>query len=320
MTSQPEKILKNIGIFKECDDRCLSLLFKKMTRLEVKKEEMIFEAGDSGEEMFVIVKGSVSIFIHDEFGEEIILTNLEDGTCFGEMSIIEQDTRSASCRALEDTELLALHAEDYAELIFTMPQDATGIMNRMLKTLVERLQRTGAFVTQLAQYGEESRKRAITDPATGLFNRRYLEESLEGLVTKAVIDNTSLSLAMFDLDRFGTLNREYGQQFCDDLIVKCSGVFRETFEKTDILVRYGGDEFIFIFPDTEFEEAGKKCRSLCEAIRSMSFPEHSELRLTCSLGYSSFPETAANMGELKEKSDRALYEAKEAGRDRAIGA
>ncbi len=320
MTRRDEDILKNIGIFQECDEQCLSLVFNSMKSKKLREGETLFNAGDPGEEMFVIVKGAVSIFILDKSGEEIILTNLEEGTCFGEMSIIDKETRSASCRALEETELLALHAEDYSNIIHTMPEAATGIMNKMLTTLVERLQKTGSFVTQLAQYGEESRKRAITDPATGLFNRRYMEESLEGLVTKAGTEKSDLSIAMFDLDRFGTLNKDYGQQFCDELIVRCSQVFRETFEKTDILVRYGGDEFIFIFPGTNFEEAGKKCDSLCEAVRSMVFPEHKELRLTCSLGYSSFPETAKNLAELKDKSDKALYEAKEAGRDRAIGA
>ena len=118
----------------------------------------------------------------------------------------------------------------------------------MLSITVKRLLNVGAFVTQMVQWGEESRKRAITDPATGLFNRRYLEESFEGLVNRARTEGSSLSFVMFDMDRFGTLNTKYGQEFCDGLIVISAGVFRDVFSKDDILVRYGGDEFIFIFP------------------------------------------------------------------------
>jgi len=313
-------ILKGIDIFEDLEESSLNSIFNSMKSLSFSPEEMLFSDGDPGEEMYVVVSGKVSIFILDPSGNEIVLTELGEGTCFGEMSIIDKEVRSASCRILEETKLLALHADDYMKIICDMPEPATNIMNRMLTTLVERLMRTGAFVAQMAQYGEESRKRAITDPATGLFNRRYLEESLDGLVTKAVTDRTNLSLAMFDLDRFGTLNSEYGQQFCDDMIVKCSEVFRDVFSKEDILIRYGGDEFIFIFPGSNAAEAQQKCDDLCEAVRSMKFPEHEELKLTCSLGFASLPETASNLQELKDKSDEALYEAKEAGRDRAIGA
>ncbi len=319
-SAMPENMLRKIKIFEDLDDGSLNKIQGLMKKYSFSAGEMLFKDGDPGEEMFVISKGAVSIFIHDSTGNEIVLTDLKEGTCFGEMSIIDKENRSASCRIIEDTDLLALHADDYMKVIDSMPESATKIMNRMVSTIVERIMRTGAFVAQMAQYGEESRKRAITDPATGLFNRRYLEESLEGLVTKAITERSSISLAMFDLDRFGSLNSEYGQQFCDELIVKCSEVFRNVFSKEDILIRYGGDEFIFIFPEAGAAESQKKCDDLCEAVRSMKFTEHEELKLTCSLGFASIPETACSLAELKEKSDQALYEAKEAGRDRAVGA
>jgi diguanylate cyclase (GGDEF)-like protein len=200
-----------------------------------------------------------------------------------------------------------------------MPECSVKIMDRMLSITVMRLMNIGAFVTQMVQWGAESRKRAITDPATGLFNRRYLDESLDGLVSRAKTSGSCLSFVMFDMDRFGFLNTQYGQEFCDRLIVQSAKVFREVFTDDDILVRYGGDEFIFLFPGADYRLAQIKCDALCSAIRDMSFTGHQELRLTCSMGFATLPDNASNSGELKDRADRALYKAKEEGRDRAVG-
>ncbi|HOP62471.1 MAG TPA: GGDEF domain-containing protein [Spirochaetota bacterium] len=312
-------ILKNIAIFEGQDEEDLDLIAKEMKRYEFSAGDILFQEGDPGDEMFVVIKGAVSIFIKDQTGEEVMLAEIREGSYFGEMSIIDQTSRSATCRTLEDTVLLALHADDFTRITSTMPESASKMMNRMLSIIVERLMKTGAFVTQMVQYGEESRKRAITDPATGLFNRRYLEESFDGLVTKAKTEGSYLSFVMFDMDRFGSLNTKYGQEFCDRLIVESADVFREVFSQDDILVRYGGDEFIFLFPGADAKAAQEKCNALCCAIREMRFAEHEELRLSCSMGFATLPEHASTMDELKDRSDKALYQAKEAGRDRALG-
>lgn len=311
-------ILKNIPIFSEISPGDLDKIASEMKIQEFREGDLIFREGDHGDELFVVIQGSVSIFIIDKEGKEVILSTITPGSFFGEMSIIEQAPRSANCRVLQDSAFLVLRSDDFLRIIRSMPDCAVKIMNSMLSITVSRLLNVGAFVTQMVQWGEESRKRAITDPATGLFNRRYLEESFDGLVNKARTEGSFLSFVMFDMDRFSTLNAKYGQEFCDGLIVICAGVFREVFSRDDILVRYGGDEFIFIFPGADGETARSKCDALCHAIRELRFPEHGELRLTCSMGIATLPENAMTAEELKEKSDKALYTAKEAGRDRAL--
>ena len=312
-------ILKQISIFSEINDEDLNKIASEMKRKEGKTGELLFREGDPGDELFVVVRGGVSVFIIDKEGKEVVLSDIMTGNFFGEMSIVEQAPRSANCRVIEDSIFLVMHADDFTRIISTMPECAVKIMNKMLAITVKRLMNVGAFVTQMVQWGAESRKRAITDPATGLFNRRYLEESLDGLVSRAKTGGTSLSFVMFDMDRFGSLNTKYGQEFCDGLIVTSAAVFRDVFSEDDILVRYGGDEFIFIFPNTDHETAQQKCNSLCSAIRELRFPEREDLRLSCSMGFATFPHDASTADELKEKSDKALYQAKEKGRDRAVG-
>lgn len=312
------EILRHVSIFEDTCGEDLDKIASEMKRKEYRTGELIFKEGDPGDELYVVIKGVVSIFIVDSEGKEVVLSEISEGSFFGEMSIIDQSPRSANCRVVEDSVFLVMHTDDFTRVTRTMPECAVMIMNKMLSITVNRLMNVGTFVTQMVQWGAESRKRAITDPATGLFNRRYLEESFEGLVNRAKTEGSSLSFVMFDMDRFGSLNTAYGQEFCDGIIVTSAQVFREVFTKDDILVRYGGDEFIFIFPGTDHESAQRKCDALCSAIRDLRFSEHEELRLSCSMGFATLPYNSSNADELKDRSDKALYRAKEEGRDRAI--
>jgi diguanylate cyclase (GGDEF)-like protein len=312
------EILKNVEIFQGQSDEHLDLIAAEMKKCIRKSGNMLFREGDSGDELFIILSGKVSVFITDDDKEEVALSELGEGSYFGEMSIIDKAPRSASCRVIEDGEFLVLHSDDFFRITRTLPGPAVKIMNNMLSIIVGRLMSTGAFITQMVQWGEESRKRAITDPATGLFNRRYLEDSFESLFNKTKTERSSLTFVMFDMDRFGTLNNQYGQEFCDGLIVECAAVFKTVFAPEDILVRYGGDEFIFLLPGSNEKRAQIKCDNLCKAIREMRFAEHDELRLTCSMGFAAFPENATTPDELKERADKALYMAKEGGRDMSL--
>jgi diguanylate cyclase (GGDEF)-like protein len=125
---------------------------------------------------------------------------------------------------------------------------------------------------------------------------------------------------MFDMDSFGSLNRKYGLATGDRVILDASSVFRSVFAPTDILVRFGGDEFVFLLVGRGSESAQTVCDALCDAIRHLRLPEYPDLRLSCSLGFASWPDHAATIEDLKAAADRALYLAKERGRDQCRGA
>jgi diguanylate cyclase (GGDEF)-like protein len=318
-SKHPESVLKKIEIFSDLCDEDLKLVFGHMRHASYSQGEPLFNEGDPGDELFVILSGLVAITVKLPEGNELLLSEIGAGNFFGEMSIIEQNTRSASCKTKEPTECLILHADDFNALISDFPEAASRILKRMLAITTGRLINTGSFLTQMVQWGDASRKRAVTDPATGLFNRRYMDDSFDSLVTRAKIDGTPITFVMFDMDRFGSLNAKYGLEFGDKVIVVAAEVFKKSFRDIDILVRYGGDEFIFILPNADTPTAQQLCDGLCAAMREVRFPEHEELRITCSMGFATIPDNAQTTDELKERADKALYKAKELGRDRALG-
>jgi diguanylate cyclase (GGDEF)-like protein len=310
------EMLRGIGIFRDLSEEDRREVAGRMRLRKCGRGELLFREGDPGDELYVIVSGSVAITVTPQSGAEIVLSTISSGAFFGEMSIVERAPRSATCRAEESCEFLALHADGFHDLIARQPRTAVAMLRRMAEITAARLGQTGSFLSQMVQWGEDARKRAVTDEATGLFNRRFYDESLEGIVQRADLARVPVSLAMFDLDRFGALNKSYGQGFCDRLIVDAAGVFKRVFGAQDILVRYGGDEFSFVMPGRDAASATERCAAVNEGIRGLAYPEHPELHLTCSLGVAAYPERARNLAELREKADQALYRAKELGRDR----
>ena len=309
-------LLGGIDIFSRLSAADLEALAAKMGERSFEPGQAMFREGESGSELFVVVAGLVSVSVATQDGESIELSKVGAGAFFGEMAILERAPRSATCTAIEVTDCLALEAADFEALIVETPSAAVAVLERMLGIAAGRLVKTGSFLSQMVQWGDTARKRAITDAATGLFNRRYLEESFGSVVARAKREGGELSFAMFDLDRFGKLNAAYGAEFCDHLIVVVSEAFRRVFAEEDILVRYGGDEFCFLIPAPD-AEAERKCQGVCAELRSLVFEEHPELRISCSIGLAQFPSGAASQDELKERADKALYLAKEGGRDRA---
>ena len=201
------------------------------------------------------------------------------------------------------------------------PEAAIKIIYKMVNIIAGRLESAGAFLSDIVQWGEKARKRAITDEYTGLYNRRFFDDSIKEHFSKTKESNSILSLVMLDLDHFGTLNKEYGQKTGDEAILTASSIFKDSFRASDILVRFGGDEFIFIMRDTDSTAALMICNDVVEKLRGITL-ENTEgktvTHITGSIGIASFPEHADKLEVLIESADKAVYQAKEAGRNCAI--
>ncbi len=158
---------------------------------------------------------------------------------------------------------------------------------------------------------------AIQDDHTGLYNARYLYRQLEVEIGRARRFSHPLSLLFFDLDRFKTVNDTYGHQHGSALLREVGEILRATLRSVDVPIRYGGDEFVALLPETDRAHARLAVERLRTAISERFFLADRGLgvRLTASFGIATFPDDASTGDELMRQADLAMYRVKENGRD-----
>lgn len=162
---------------------------------------------------------------------------------------------------------------------------------------------------------------AVTDSLTRLYIRRHLMQRLEEELRRARRYKHSLSVCMLDLDNFKQLNDRHGHVAGDRLLSEFARILRRCSRASDILGRYGGDEFCTVLPETPFEGAlAFADRVIAELAQNLEASGTNDLNISVSIGVASFPNHGEDVDSLIQSADRALYRAKEDGRDCVRGA
>ena len=164
-----------------------------------------------------------------------------------------------------------------------------------------------------------TRRLSLVDPLTGLYNRRHLDGNLEREFMRAKRYDSDLSLAVIDIDFFKKINDTYGH-ICGDYVLKeAAYLILESFRKTDIVFRYGGEEFVVLLTETPLESAQIALERLRKSIENYPFKFRNEnLKITVSIGAAGVSEDINSGSELLDLADKSLYTAKESGRNRLV--
>jgi diguanylate cyclase (GGDEF)-like protein len=170
----------------------------------------------------------------------------------------------------------------------------------------------------LYKRAEVLQKLSITDHLTGIYNRRYLNRRLSEEITRYNRYKHSFSFMMLDMDKFKEYNDTYGHIPGDNLIREVASVLDKSLRTIDIAARFGGDEFVAIFPQTSKIDAIQITNRLKEKIDEALGQHNVDVPLSVSMGLATFPDDANSIMELIEKTDQALYLAKKAGGNRVV--
>lgn len=165
---------------------------------------------------------------------------------------------------------------------------------------------------------ESLRRQSIRDPLTGLFNRRYMEESLEREMRRAGRARHPVGVIMLDLDHFKPFNDTHGHEVGDALLREVGAVLQRSIRGEDIACRYGGEEFILILPEASLRDSAQRAEQIRDAIRAISVVHGTEAvgPVTVSLGVAIYPEDGRSAESVLRSADAALYRAKAGGRNR----
>ncbi|MDX2270668.1 MAG: diguanylate cyclase [Cyanobacteriota bacterium] len=192
-----------------------------------------------------------------------------------------------------------------------------GQFNQTSQLLAETLAEQIGLALGNLQLRETLRNQSIRDPLTGLFNRRYLEESLEREINRATRSQKPLALIMVDVDHFKHFNDTFGHD-AGDLVLQALGRFlQESVRGGDIACRLGGEEMILMLPEADLPLAEQRAEQIRLGIQQISLHHQQQLLdpITASLGVAVFPQHGLTQTALLKSADTALYEAKAQGRN-----
>jgi len=212
---------------------------------------------------------------------------------------------------------LTVNQYNFGKIYFiNQQQTLTTNIKNLIKQLVEPINSAISNV----QLKNQLQDQAIRDPLTGLYNRRYMMETLEKTIHRADRQQSNVAVLMIDLDHFKDFNDKFGHQAGDLVLVQVSENFKDNLRLEDIACRYGGEEFCLICPDTTLRDAFILAEKLREKIGKLSIQyQHTKLdTITMSIGIAIYPNHANNGDNLIIKADQALYLAKDNGRNCTI--
>jgi len=209
---------------------------------------------------------------------------------------------------------LMAQSETLGVLHLTQPENITEGKQRLAFAVAEHI----AMALSNLKLQETLRNQSIRDPLTGLFNRRFMEESLELEIRRAVRNQRPLGMIMIDLDHFKYFNDNFGHEVGDLLLKELGALLRANIRGEDIACRYGGEEFILILPEGNRMVTRQRADFYKDAIQRLNIPFKGMPlgRITASMGVAILPDHGRTAKSLIEAADKALYRSKAEGRDR----
>jgi diguanylate cyclase (GGDEF)-like protein/PAS domain S-box-containing protein len=243
----------------------------------------------------------------------------------GQLHRLDSPTEGALCQHFETTPVGA-----YLCLPLATPGEALGLLHlnvdcgHVIDERVERLAGTLGDVVKLSlsnlKMRETLRYQAIRDPLTGLFNRRYLMETLPREIMRVQRSRRPLCVAMLDIDHFKIFNDSHGHDAGDLVLKEIGELLGKTIRGSDMACRYGGEEFLFVLPECDVSEAKTRMEQVRQEIKRKEclFHGHPLPGIAVSVGLAQFSDEMASEADLITAADQALYAAKASGRDRIV--
>ena len=240
----------------------------------------------------------------------------------GHLHSVPAGDRTAVCRHVGSTP----HA--YFCLPLLSQGEPIGILHfQCVRELSESgLMLASAFAEQIGlsisnlRLREALRNESIRDPLTGLFNRRYLEETLQREIRRSVRSEQSLGILMLDLDHFKKFNDTYGHDAGDTVLREAATFLTSSVRAEDVVCRFGGEEFVVILPVADLKATQARGEKIRSKLRELAVQHHGRPlgMITVSVGVAALPEHGTSPNSLLDAADAALYRAKREGRDRVV--
>jgi len=303
-------LLQSIAIFRDVEPDTVADLLPRCGRIDVEKGDVLLSPERENQCVYIVLSGHLEVHLGAPDAPK--LADLNPGSCAGEMSLIENKDPSAYVIATESSHLMVLSHS----LLWLMVERSHAFSKNLLIVLSERVRSDNEFIANSLGVLRKAEHNAVTDALTGLGNRHWMHDMFERELERAQRSGTALCLMMVDVDQFKTYNDRSGHIAGDKILANVADGLREYLRPTDLLARFGGDEFAVLLPGSTLEQATKTAERLRERIEAGS-KEKPAVPVTVSVGVTDAG-ADDDLDRLIHRADAAMYDAKDQGRNRVV--
>ena len=305
-----------IPLFEEVDEEMVITWLTHCDQRVLEPGERLIERDQPLMHAFLLLRGE--LMVHLDPSPSYSLGTVQPGECVGEVSTLCGLPASAYVSAAVDSVICPVPRNE----LITWARQSHQFSLNLINLLGRRLSTSNRKLSDEQQTGEELRTRSITDPLTGVLNRGWITSDGADFQRLFEGNGSAASVLMVDIDHFKALNDSLGHAAGDVVLRAVASRMASLVRSTDVLLRWGGEEFLIFCPDTRDVEAVKRlAQRLCDAIGVEPFRGEgleSPVPVTVSIG------VAHRLGDesweaLVDRADQALYAAKAAGRHRVMG-
>ncbi len=276
--------------------------------------EVLLQPGDTNEQLMVVLDGDLRVEL--EADGKVAISHFKHGDCVGELSVLDGKPVAAYVIADSSCHLLLLPRDAVWKLV----DSSHTVARNLLHMLSGRIRHDNCNLSASVRQQRLCERNARIDVLTGLNNRRWLEETLPQLMESSRRNGSPLALLMLDVDNFKPYNDTHGHQAGDLALQAVGSALLENLRPEDVAVRYGGEEFMVVLPNTALAEMGRVAERLRVMLRSQAIVSDEGMplpSLTVSIGAAMWRQGESLEG-LVAAADAALYQAKREGRDRVV--
>ncbi|MBN1335509.1 MAG: GGDEF domain-containing protein [Deltaproteobacteria bacterium] len=309
-----EEELAQLHLFRGLDPGSLEGVLESCTLRILEPGEVLARSGEIHRSAWFLLSGRLTV--HRAGPADTVLALVDPGESVGEMALIDHQPASVWVVAEQPSRLLEMSEE----VLWSLAQSSHTVACNLLLTVTRRLRHADEVLCGGVAVEPLYRRTGSVDPLTGLHNRAWLDRTLDRVAARQAETGSPFSILFLDVDRFRRLNRRFGHLIGDSVLQQVALVVVEALRPSELVARYGGDEFVVLLPGLDADEA----RSVADRVRTsvkeappIQTPKGLLPPVTVSVGVAS-ASAEQQPSEVLAAADAALFRAKARGRNRVV--
>ncbi len=312
LESLTELDISDQELFNDVNFNSIMPLLADCASHSMSKNETLIKAGEENNNVYLILSGSFNVHLTPENSDPV--TILGPGQSIGEIGVIDHQPASAYVSAVEDSRVLVIDEE----VMWSLIGSSHAIANNLLVVLSQRLRHGNSVINKIKGLLKEYEHNATVDALTSLYNRRWLDNTMIRVMHRCHKNDDALSIMMIDIDRFKNYNDDYGHLAGDIVLRTVSQTIKQYLRPVDMVARFGGEELFALLPRLDLKGTVTIAERLRDAIKQTEILNGEDKPLpgvTVSIGVAQMIDHD-DPHKLIEAGDKAMYEAKNSGRDK----